>query len=84
MKIEIPKTYSDISSALLTGRHWSGSAESGSVVSNVSVLFGSTQEEKFIRGVKSYGDVIYVTLLDMITTERVELSAEDIVYVDQP
>ena len=85
MKIEIPKKFSDISSALTTECYWSGSVESGRVVSNVSVFFNKTQEEKLIRGARMVNETLSVILIEPLEPiESVELSADDIVYVGRP
>lgn len=82
MKTEIQKTFTDISAALASGCHWSGSADSGSVVSNVSVLFAESRDERVIRGVQLSGDVLYVMPTESL--DMVQLNVGDTVYVDLP
>ena len=82
MKTEIQRTFTDISAALASGCHWSGSVDSGSIVSNVSVLFAESREESVIRGVQLSGDVLYVMPTESL--DMVQLNVGDTVYVDLP
>lgn len=79
MKTEIPKTFTDVSNALTAGCSW----QVDHIVSNVSVLFNQSQEEKFIRGVQGSGTSLYVITADDIEEpiDLIQLTPEDIVYV---